>query len=255
MLLPGLRPKLNLSLSLGASGFTPARLALWAWYDFSDTSTLFQDESDTPVTAESDPVGGFLDLSGNERHASRVTDDTHRALYKLNQINGWDGLLFDGSNDAYVLPEDVFPATWTAFAVGTVTGASLRHMINFDGATRIAQVLSSTATNTLRTIGFNTAGTPFTDTAPITAGVPHVFTSVRTASSVEGFVDGVSNGGVASTGTNQSGTLAGYIGSNVGGGAEFFSGPLGEIIICSSDLSAADRTSVETYLRQKWGIS
>lgn len=41
-----------------------------AWYDPSDTSTLFQDTAATvPAINSGDPVGCILDKSGHDRHA------------------------------------------------------------------------------------------------------------------------------------------------------------------------------------------
>ena len=45
-----------------------------AWYDPSDLSTLFQDETKTtPVTAVEQPVGLMLDKSGRGNHATQAT--------------------------------------------------------------------------------------------------------------------------------------------------------------------------------------
>ena len=52
-----------------------------AWYDPSDTSTLFQDSAGaTPVTAVEQQVGRMLDKSGRGNHATQVTA-TKRPVY------------------------------------------------------------------------------------------------------------------------------------------------------------------------------
>ena len=57
------------------SGFTPKSIpGLALWLDASDASTLFQDAAaTTPATATNDPVGAWLDKSGNARHATQGT--------------------------------------------------------------------------------------------------------------------------------------------------------------------------------------
>lgn len=66
------------SMGLGGGVFTPASLFAsgeqGAWYDPSDMSTLFQDDTGTtPVTAVEQPVGKILDKSGRGNHASQAT--------------------------------------------------------------------------------------------------------------------------------------------------------------------------------------
>ena len=56
-----------------ATGFNPKSITgLALWLDASDSSTLFQNSDGTvPATATSDPVGAWLDKSGNARHATQ----------------------------------------------------------------------------------------------------------------------------------------------------------------------------------------
>lgn len=88
--------------------FTPAELFIDSdgnridgfWFEANDINSLFQNVGGTtPVTANNDPVGFIRDKSGNGNHASRLTDDTRRALYRT----ALPRLQFDGSNDAYTL--------------------------------------------------------------------------------------------------------------------------------------------------------
>ena len=93
----------------GASGDTPAPdraqviAALFgaseqgAMYDPSDLSTLFQDSAGTtPVTADSQPVGRMLDVSGNGNYA-RQFNEARRPLYRTNGALHW--LELDGVDD------------------------------------------------------------------------------------------------------------------------------------------------------------
>ena len=89
----------------GASGIDRAQViaALYgndeqgAMYDPSDLSTLFQDDAGTtPVTADGQPVGLMLDLSGNGNHATQDTAAS-RPLYRTDGTLHW--LEFDGVDD------------------------------------------------------------------------------------------------------------------------------------------------------------
>lgn len=63
-------------------------------------STFYQDSAGTtPAAADADPVAYASDLSGNARHFLQADDNTRRPLLKLNQVNGFSALRFDGSND------------------------------------------------------------------------------------------------------------------------------------------------------------
>jgi hypothetical protein len=54
------------------------------WFDASDRSTLFQNiAGTTPVTAVGQPVGKWLDKSGNGNHAVASADDTTRPTYQI----------------------------------------------------------------------------------------------------------------------------------------------------------------------------
>jgi hypothetical protein len=59
------------------------------WYDPSNLSSLFQDSAGTtPVTADGDPVGLMLDLSGNGFHATQATAG-NRPVYKTDGVTSW----------------------------------------------------------------------------------------------------------------------------------------------------------------------
>lgn len=68
-----------------------------AWFDPSDPATLFQDAALTvPVTAPGQPVGGFLDKSGNGNHATQAINE-QRPVYWTDGTRHW--LEFDGVDD------------------------------------------------------------------------------------------------------------------------------------------------------------
>lgn len=72
---------------------TPANIFTGAvdgvWYDPSNKASLFQDAAGTiPVTADGDPVGRMLDLSGNGFHASQ-TIAGNRPIYKTDGVIHW----------------------------------------------------------------------------------------------------------------------------------------------------------------------
>lgn len=89
--------------------FTPMDLPLAAWFDPSDTSTLFQDAAGTvPVSADGDPVALMLDKSGNGHHMSQP-DVARRPIYHVE--NGQHWIAADGIDDSmYTLSRMGFDA-------------------------------------------------------------------------------------------------------------------------------------------------
>lgn len=113
------------------------------WYDFSDTSTLFQDTAGTtPVTTPGQTVGLMLDKSGNDFHATQATAAA-RPAYGIVPETGRRNLLtyteqFDNgywlknggssvSPNTIVAPDGTLTADRVSGASGTdFTGAVLR---------------------------------------------------------------------------------------------------------------------------------
>lgn len=81
------------------AGFDPRSLAnLEAWWDFSDSSTLFSDDAATTLTAADGQIAVCKDKSGLGRDLTQTTAN-NRPLRKLSFQGGRDAADFDGSND------------------------------------------------------------------------------------------------------------------------------------------------------------
>lgn len=65
-------------------GFSPLSLDPVAFYDPSDTSTLFQDTAGTTPAGVGDPVGLVLDKSGNDNHLT-APSDAARPVYAVSE--------------------------------------------------------------------------------------------------------------------------------------------------------------------------
>ena len=79
----------------------PSTLYKGVWFDASDLTTLFQNAGGTvPVTAVGQPVGKWLDKSGNNAHATQVISSS-RPTYQIDPY-GYPYLEFDGVNDFMV---------------------------------------------------------------------------------------------------------------------------------------------------------
>lgn len=81
-----------------------------AWYDPSDTTTLFQDSAGTtPVTASGQPVGLMLDKSGRGNHATQPTAGS-RPIYHRGDSRGVVNQLLNSS--MALGTEGAVPTSW-----------------------------------------------------------------------------------------------------------------------------------------------
>jgi hypothetical protein len=84
------------------------------WFDASDITTLFQDAAGTvPVTALGQPVGRWLDKSGNGNHATQVTAGL-RPTWQIDS-DGYYNVTFIKAGRQLVTPSIDFTATAQMF--------------------------------------------------------------------------------------------------------------------------------------------
>lgn len=237
----GLGIRMGLGPRRVGAPFTPASLSPSAWYDASDTSTLFQDSAGTtPYSTPNDPLGKANDKSGAGRH---MTQATSSARMLVTSTGGGLGFKADGVDDGlYTASGQTWPALCDVFFV-----------------------IANPDNDTLG-VTFNNApayGDPYCLAYSSGSGVLH--TSIATPGSL--FVNGV-----ASDGTQ--GDLYTKLGSTNNKVVEIRSidlatfGIIGlaaytgfvaalryhEILIYPA-LSAGNRTLVRDYLTTKWGVA
>jgi len=105
----------------GGAAFIPTDIASLAyWFDAS--SGTYQDSArTTPATADSDPVGGWEDLSGQARHLAQGTAGLRPTL-RTAVLNGRSVLRFDGADDFLRKTFGAnLPSQATVFVVGKNT--------------------------------------------------------------------------------------------------------------------------------------
>lgn len=246
--------------------FVPTDLSnLGLWFDADDPATLFQDAAmTTPAVADNDPVGAWLDKSGNSRHGTQPTAG-NRPLLDLSVSNGRPAPLFVNasihhlilSNASGIITSSDNP--FTIFAVFTKTTNN-----TIDEILSMSRSDLNTPFWILRTI--NTGVLSWTmrgdgnneDTA--NGGTPttaiQLFTVRSNGSQVSSWHNGTSavSGNVVNAGAvtlNQA-----SIGVSLPRGASAisgaFDGHICEIILYLSSLSDTNMNQVERYLSYKW---
>jgi hypothetical protein len=238
-----------------AGGFSPLDLPdLVAWWDFSDTAT---------ITASSGAVSAVTDKSGNGWDLAQATA-ANKPVTGTRTINSLNTLDFFASS-----PVECDWMAPSATIMSGVTAATALYVMANDSDGGMGDPGGNGAV--LCHWGVATGDhEPYTDsnvyhgwgsTARKSTGnptpaltTPRQITIVSKSGGWRYAIDGTDH---FTTGTNTVG-WAGTpkIGSNTTSGNNFcFDGRVGEIIICSSELTGGDLTDAQDYLQVKWGTA
>ena len=251
--------------------FSPAALpGLGLWLDASAPGTLFQTSSlSSPSLTNTDPVGAWLDRSGNGRHALQATS-TKRPLLDADLR-----VRFDGIDDLMVLSGtagDLFrnvrgatvfgaiscavnqPARQRWFYASANSGANSRFVVE-----RFTSNNEQFVGRRLDGDGLATVGTP-TQTYAVDALTVVTAVADYDHDTVQIYQNGVAGPGTTSfetgsTGQPTSDTASALCQIGAGSNLGYWVGSLAEIIAFPRTLADHERLAVEGYLRVKLGIS
>lgn len=249
------------------SGFSPAKVAgVMAWLDGSDYGSLQQSYGGNNSTADGDPVGAWLDKSGNGRHLIQ-SSGTNKPTLKTNVINGKSVVRFDGVND--YIDSTGFSSTPASVQIFIVTkseaNSAYRRPITWQSQHGTAWPLyafpmysGGVNFDVRSTNGQELDGGVFRATTDISSFFGYELT--YDATSKQGKIFKSAN--LLATSTNAShDTLAadnrflrlgsaGLLSTPAGG---YWDGDIAEIIIFDSIKTGSDLTSIRDYLTSKWG--
>jgi VCBS repeat-containing protein len=232
------------------ASWTPASLgsALVAWY-----------VADTGVTEAGTGVSQWNDQSGNGFHLTQGTDAV-RPSFSATGFNSLPAVVFAAANNDTLINAAFTGigggATGSFYIVGQMLtgtdafGRALSYQASGDpndegSAGSAAIILRDNANNAI--IAFATGA------ARCTAAAISLVTNYRLGmifggATVTPYVNNVAGtGGAYSTAFDATGTL------NVGH-ATGWDGPIAEVVITNTALSASDRNSLDTYFTTKWGL-
>ena len=250
---------LDLGLWRGqATSFNPLSISPLLWLDASDPSTLYTDSGlTTLVSADGDPVGGWLDKSGNTRHATQASG-TNKPAYKTAIKNGLSSIRFDGVND--VLSSSQFALSGTAsrwaffvYQDKNTTSGLIQHGTsdaneNFD----YYRINTTTWYSDIGTASGPYAQPSFTSTNRFyLMGI--VWTRPSTTSIVNAWINGVNSTPTVSgsTATPNTASQIFQVGKS---NLVFYNSDLCELIYGESTLTAQNTADVLGYLNTKWGV-
>lgn len=239
------------------SVFDPSTIAgLKVWYDFSDTSRMFQDTAGTtPVTADWDVVGRVNDKTANANNATQGTT-SKKPLYKTGVQNGLGGVKFDNADDFLQMTSNFAGASQTIFACVKWAGSTDQEELLFgrkDTSTSISFWGYDDNTKGMRFFclsGNYFGGLKLTDVAN-TARVHTLSVAALVGTS---YINGSAQSGTVTIGENFSAGLLGCYANTATTYARFFGGHFLEVLAYDTALSAGNQALVEGYLNSKWAV-
>ena len=242
---------------------------LASWFK-ADAGTYKDSALTTAATADGDPVGGWVDQSGNAYNALQSTS-ANRPTLKLNQQNSLPTILFTSASSTFLTLGTALgrPRNYTIFCVMAVDSPTTRQIphgsISSAGASDTAwgdYVVSQTGTTSASAnpnFGDGTNNTSVYTPAVWVASTYNYMTYIHR--------DNDTTINVWKNGTQQSVTaLSSAAYQNYGHvynfslGREgdynglYLQGHIGEFIVYNGALVPSDRASVESYLSTRWGI-
>lgn len=237
----------------GAPAWTPAALpSLAAWYT-ADPAYLFQERTGasatTPAAADGDPVGTWLDRSGNARHLTAATD-AKRPTLKL--VSGRWYVRIDAVDDDMDFPAGFaqslpFYGYFTMSNTGGTVG--YRQLLSRNPTTGPSLYAGNGMTGALRpAVWWASLGATYGSDV---SGLHAVRYRIASAAVTGVAVDGGAEATGATTGT----VLGDW--TKLGGGApvsQHLGADVGEIVLAQgTTLSAGEDASLLTYIRAAWG--
>jgi len=221
-----------------------------AYYDPSDSSTVFQDAAMTTPAGADDPVGAIMDKSGNGNH---LTQSTAALRPALRNVGGLWYLEFDGTDD-FLTRAAILSGTQTAVMAGAtrrdLSDSEPAIMQGVAGGGRALYYPTRTAGDgkMLFVGGLVThISTPVQDTNP------HVYSWVRDGTAIDMRFDGAAESFTGGTATAHDETQPFRVGSRdaVNSAAVNIYG----LIVASDLLTSGEVDTAESWLAEKSGVT
>jgi hypothetical protein len=230
------------------------------WLDASQQNTLFTDAGFSAVTTSGQSVYQWNDLSGNNRHAIQATSGNRPTWSPpASGQNGLGVVSFNGSSSFFdtsmslngLSSFSIFLVAKSATSGGWQS--ALRQQSGFQGFFVMPWTSNGGAVSPRIILGYD-GGTTTPNTVTLTNGAFNLISFIRNSG-----VSNVANvnGVLSSTRSANTASLSESVNLSIGRYpqpvAEYFSGSIAEIVIFNRALSPSETSSVESYLKTKWG--
>lgn len=250
------------------TGFDPASLSPALWLDASDAATLYDAATGGSLVSADGAVARWEDKSGNSRHATQATSGS-RPLRKTAVQNSLDVLRFDGANDYLATASFSGSQSFERFVVcndrsfPSQTKIVVAQATSFDSPSPGADYMLNTGrsletsqngSSGVGSLSQRRTGQVFNGTTFILAGQRGDGTHAGHVIRVNGAAPSVTSPFTNNPGTYTKASSAYGIGARSEGSLPM-SGDIGEVLHFTRVLTTDERTALEAYLMEKWGIS
>jgi len=233
--------------------WNPLSVAPVLWLDPADKSTLFQDSAGTtPVAADGDPVGLWMDKSGNGNHFSQSTTAS-KPTYRESGDLSW--IEFDGVDDVLEMSGALVGTEQVTAVAGAMYSTGGYVLNQNSGAFSSYRLYNSGTADIFRSTG-DTGGA--TASAGASLPVTDVYTGMGDTGNdictlrvggIQQNSDASGQGGGAYEGANNSAVGAQST------GASYLDGNVYSVIVCDRILSPSEIASAEKFTAQRTGVT
>jgi hypothetical protein len=243
--------------------FNPSSISgLIMWLDANDSTSFFDATSGgNNVTTDGGSIARWRDKSTSEKDFKQATSG-NRPILKIATQNGRNSVRFDAIDDFMEMDANFSGLTAATYfivlkiavdppTVESKTGHPIMFIYNIiaNGGASHYPYLDSNIYDTSMTTSRKTVGNPSPNLTNF-----HLYNVSATSNS---WTARLNKTQLFTTATNTFSQQEKTIGRSIGSNLVFyyFNGDISELVVYNSVLSANDRTSIENYLYQKWGIS
>ena len=221
--------------------------------DISDLVGWFDADAITGLS-DGNGISQWDDESGNGNHAEQSTS-SEQPTYETNELNSKPIVRFtSSSSQAFDLPDSII-STDSSFHIFIVAScndwdSTLQTLMGLGVANGDSTIIYSVGD---QGVSFDHGDDAYITSSALSDSTFYIISCGydNSSNTLEGFVDGVSQGTDtdAGTGTQTSNSIGSYRRT-----LWFWDGDIAEVIMYEKALNSTERQNVETYLEDKWGL-
>jgi len=238
----------------GGTSFNPLTLSPALWLDAADSATLFQSNGGSAAGADGDPVGYWLDKSGNNNHATQTSGSNKPTLKTVIQ-NSKNIVRTNGTSSFMTISTMTMNAPFSFYLVVKKTNVSAVLELAGNNASSNRYLFENYSDSKTYYPFKNSSNTSLNI---FVSGTMDIYSSfVLLNASTDGTTGTLKRNNVATTNTPQSSASATNGSWNLlfkGYGGSFSSMDLAETLWFQSAHDDTTQTLVINYLNAKWGV-